>query len=100
MVPWGDAVEVRAEVTGEPTYSSFWLSDPQRLVIDIEDAELRAVASDLNQADPHPLIRRVRAAQNSFEPARVRLVVETSREGPVEISSSADGVSVRLSPAP
>ncbi|MDA0204250.1 MAG: AMIN domain-containing protein [Acidobacteria bacterium] len=100
LVPWGQAIEILAEVQGQPQYRSFWLTNPDRLVIDVEDAELRVSPSELSRASPHPLIRQLRAAQNSFEPARVRIVVETVRDGPVEITANGVGISVKISPAP
>jgi hypothetical protein len=100
LVPWGQAIEILAEVQGQPQYRSFWLTNPDRLVIDVEDAELRVSPSELSRAGPHPLIRQLRAAQNSYEPALVRIVVETERDGPVEITASGVGISVKLSPAP
>jgi AMIN domain len=100
LVPWGEAIEVLAEVQGQPEYRSFWLTNPDRLVLDVEDSELHVAASELTRQNPHPLIRQLRAAQNSFEPPLVRIVVETERDGPVEITSSAAGISVKLSPAP
>lgn len=100
LVPSGQAIEVLAEVQGQPEYRSFWLTNPDRLVIDLEDAELHVSPGELSQPSSHPLIRQVRAAQNSFEPPLVRIVVETQREGPVEITANAAGISVKLSPAP
>lgn len=100
LVPWGEAIEVLAQVQGQPQYRSFWLANPDRLVIDVEDAELRVSTAELSRTSPHPLIRQLRAAQNSFEPPLVRIVVETERDGPVEITATAAGISVKLSPAP
>ncbi len=100
LVPEGQAIEVLAEVQGQPEYRSFWLTNPDRLVIDLEDAELRVPSDELSQPSSHPLVRQLRAAQNSFEPPLVRIVVETGREGPVEITTAAAGISVKLSPAP
>lgn len=100
LVPWGQAIEILAEVQGQPQYRSFWLANPDRLVIDVEDAELRVSPAELSRTNPHPLIRQLRAAQNSFEPPLVRIVVETERDGPVEITANAAGISVKLSPAP
>lgn len=100
LVPEGQAIEVLAEVQGQPEYRSFWLKNPDRLVIDLQDAELRVPPGELSQPSSHPLIRQLRAAQNSYEPPLVRIVVETGREGPVEITAAAAGISVKLSPAP
>lgn len=100
LVPWGEAIEILAQVQGRPRYRSFWLANPDRLVIDIEDAELRVAPSELSRTSPHPLVRQLRAAQNSFEPPLVRIVVEAERDGPVEITAAAAGISVKLSPAP
>jgi hypothetical protein len=76
------------------------LANPDRLVVDIEGAELRVAPDELSRSNPHPLIRQLRAAQNSFEPPRARIVVEAERDGPVEITATAAGISVKLSPAP
>lgn len=101
LVEWGDAIEVFVDVAGTPEYRSFWVNNPDRLVIDLEDAELRVPNAELNRSDVHPLISQLRAAQNSFDPPLVRIVVQTAREeGPVEITPSADGISVKLAPAP
>jgi hypothetical protein len=100
LIPWGQSIEILAEVQGQPQYRSFWLTNPDRLVIDVEDAALRVAPSELSRTSPHPLIRQLRAAQNSFEPPLVRIVVETDRDGPVEITAAAVGISVKLSPAP
>lgn len=100
LIPWGSAIEILAQVQGRPPYRSFWLNNPDRLVIDVEDSELRVSAAELSRTNPHPLIRQLRAAQNSFEPPVVRIVVETDRDGPVEITDNAAGISVKLSPAP
>ena len=100
LIPWGQAIEVLAEVQGQPEYRSFWLANPDRLVIDVDEAELRVSPVELSRTSPHPLIRQLRAAQNSFEPPLVRIVVETERDGPVEITTNAAGISVKLSPAP
>lgn len=100
LVPSGPAIEVLAEVQGQPEYRSFWLSNPVRLVIDLEDAELRVPPDELSQPGAHPLLRQVRAAQNTFEPPLVRIVVEPEGEGPVELTTGAAGISVKLSPAP
>jgi hypothetical protein len=100
LVPWGQAIEILAEVQGLPEYRSFWLTNPDRLVIDVEDAVLRVAPAELSRTSPHPLIRQLRSAQNSFEPPLVRIVVETERDGPVEVTATAAGISVKLSPAP
>lgn len=101
LVEWGDAIEVVVDIAGNPEYRSFWVNNPDRLVIDLEDAELRVTNAELNRSDVHPLISQLRAAQNSFDPPLVRIVVQTARdEGPVEITPSADGISVKLAPAP
>jgi hypothetical protein len=101
LVEWGEAIEVFVDVAGTPEYRSFWVNNPDRLVIDLEDSELRVSNSELNRSDVHPLISQLRAAQNSFDPPLVRIVVQTARsEGPVEITPSSDGISVKLTPAP
>jgi hypothetical protein len=100
LIPWGSAIEILAQVQGRPPYRTFWLNNPDRLVIDVEDSELRVSAAELSRTNPHPLIRQLRAAQNSFEPPVVRIVVETDRDGPVEITDNNAGISVKLSPAP
>lgn len=101
LVEWGEAIEVFVDVEGAPEYRSFWVNNPDRLVLDLEDAELRVSAAELSRSDVHPLISQLRVAQNSFDPLVVRIVVETARnEGSIEITAASGGISVKLAPAP
>lgn len=100
VTPSGAGVQVIADVEGKPEYRSFWLSEPDRLVLDIDSAELRVSTAELTRSNPHPLIRQLRAAQNSFDPPRVRIVLETSRTAPTEITATTAGISVKVIPAP
>ena len=101
LVEWGEAIEVFVDIEGAPEYRSFWVNNPDRLVLDLEDAELRVSAAELSRSDVHPLIRQLRVAQYSFDPPIVRLVVETARnEGPIEVTAASGGISVKLAPAP
>jgi hypothetical protein len=94
LVEWGEAIEVFVDVEGAPEYRSFWVNNPDRLVLDLEDAEL-------SRSDVHPLISQLRVAQNSFDLPIVRIVVETVRnEGPIEITAAFGGIPVKLAPAP
>jgi hypothetical protein len=96
IVPWGDAAEVFISVSGAE-YSTFRLENPPRFVVDIQNAELRIPSRRRNLSVDHAAIGQVRAAQNSFDPALVRVVIETASSAP-EVSTTPTGISVKLGP--
>lgn len=59
-------------------YSVFELTNPQRLVIDISDQTLQ-LAKDNIELD-HPLIKKIRASQLSWQPKVVRLVLDLNQK--------------------
>ncbi len=94
IVPWGESAEVFISVSGAQ-YSTFRLASPPRLVVDIENAMLSVPSNKRNMSVDHAAIRQIRSAQNSFDPALVRVVIETDVSD-AEVTATANGISVKL----
>jgi hypothetical protein len=84
-----------------PRASSFNVENPRRVVIDIPGVRLQAPGATRNEAvDSSPLVRRLRIAQNTLNPPLVRVVLEVDAFPEVDVSSSAAGLAIRVTPAP
>lgn len=77
---------VEVSLSGQASYNSFTLSDPSRLVLDVEGAVLRS------RPDPIPIndgvVDRIRVAQ--FNPSVVRVVFDLSRPTSYTIVQTED----------
>jgi|GEM_PF-2873056 len=73
--PLGRQLEVFLGVQdGEVDISTFNLDNPGRIVVDVKNARLETRTRILNVG--HPLLQKIRIAQNLFDPPRVRLVMD------------------------
>jgi cell wall-associated NlpC family hydrolase len=72
--PESRTVRVAVESDTEPVYKDFELPDPDRVVLDLQDAAFPANKFEATVGDG--LVARLRAAQNSIDPAVTRVVVD------------------------
>lgn len=73
--PLGRQLEVFLRVEGaDVDISTFNLDNPGRIVVDVKNARLEMRAG--SRSVSHPLLQKVRIAQNLFDPPRVRLVMD------------------------
>ncbi|MCK4594151.1 AMIN domain-containing protein, partial [bacterium] len=99
--PASRMVTITVESDTEPTYKDFELADPDRVVLDLEDAVFPANKFEAPVGDG--LVARIRAAQNSIDPAVTRIVVdlESGVSGyTVGVTGSAPTWSVNLTTIP
>jgi len=100
VTPLADRVDIFLEMPNAPPATSFQVDNPPRIVFDIPGARLLVPDSARNQTVDSPLIRRVRIAQNAFDPPLVRLVLEVDSFPSTAVSTSQVGLSIRVTPAP
>ncbi|HLS90107.1 MAG TPA: N-acetylmuramoyl-L-alanine amidase [Limnochordia bacterium] len=81
---------IRLDVTGQPSYEIYRLTDPDRLVVDLRDTSL--VAGPVTVGPLEGPVTRVRAAQNQPEIARV--VLDVASDIPVEVLPGEEGLLV------
>jgi len=73
--PLGRQLEIFLGVEqGEVDISTFNLDNPGRIVVDVKNARLETSTRRLTVN--HPLLQKIRIAQNLFDPPRVRLVMD------------------------
>lgn len=99
VTPLADRVDIFLEMSDAPTVSGFHVEDPPRVVFDIPGARLQVAHSLRNQAIDSPLVHRLRIAQYTFDPPLVRMVLEVGSFPSTEVSASAAGLSIRVTPA-
>ena len=83
-------------VEGETEVSTFNLDAPPRIVVDLANARLDTRKRNLEVG--HSLLRRIRVAQNSFDPPRVRLVLETGSTPDMVIVDRSGGFAFLVTP--
>ena len=65
-------------MSGRPSYNKFQLNNPDRVVIDIDNARVGLRRSNLVQNVDHPLVRRIRVGQFKQAPWVARLVLDVT----------------------
>lgn len=91
----GGAAVIEIKTTQPVQFKPFMLHRPDRLVIDLQDAEARRTER-IAPAQPGAL-KDVRVAQFSVSPSRVvRVVADLATERPFEIQAQPSGVRVRI----
>lgn len=72
--PLGSQLRIFLSVKGECDVKTFNLDNPGRVVVDVEPARLAMRTRTFEVG--HPLIQRIRVAQNQLDPPKVRLVMD------------------------
>ena len=94
--PAGSGLDVFFAIRGEPNFRVIRVDNPSRLAVDIDQARLTIApqnrASDLD----HPLVTKIRIAQNQLDPPRIRAVIEVSSFPSVESRVDAEGITLEL----
>ena len=98
-VTQGSLVQVVVLANGSPTYNTFQVDNPNRVVIDIPGFHVEIPTDQRSQAITHPSIKRVRVGQYQDNPPVSRLVFDVVSFPDVEISSQPGSLRIRLSPA-
>lgn len=71
-------LKMTAVMSGRPSYNKFRLNNPDRIVIDIDNARVGLRRSNLVQNVDHPLVRRIRVGQFKQGPWVARLVLDVT----------------------
>ena len=90
--------EIRVTTSGRATAKAFGLSNPARLVCDIQGATVAVSPMVGEVAGGRGGVSRVRYSQFQLEPPVARIVVDLDRLREHEIESSTNAVVIRLSP--
>jgi N-acetylmuramoyl-L-alanine amidase len=102
-----DSEQVFIQSSGKIAPRIFYLSQPDRLVIDLPYASF---AQTLNGAEPaqngeiasaHPLVQKIRYAHFSNDPSTIRIVLDLTQPAQYEIiqQSASDAISIRIKSA-
>lgn len=95
--PLGRQLEVFLGVQdGEVDISTFNLDNPGRIVVDVKNARLETRTRILNVG--HPLLQKIRIAQNLFDPPRVRLVMDVGEMPDMVIVDRSGGFVFLVTP--
>ena len=94
----GDRLRVFVATGSKPEYRSFRLDDPPRWVIDLPGVQVAVERSQRELSVSHPLVRRVRVAQNSLTPLKARVVLDLVGRPEVEILPQINGLYVIVAP--
>ncbi len=94
----GDEVAIVVRADGRLNHRDFLVPNPDRLVVDMDDAtnRIRASGIDVNRGG----VTRVRLSQFSLTPRVVRLVVDLQRTTPHRVVDAADGLTILLGVRP
>jgi type IV pilus secretin PilQ/predicted competence protein len=97
----GDAVAIRARMTGPAVTQVFALDNPPRLVVDLFDTVLATGNRTLPVGDPAASVQKVRVGQfQAGDPRAItRLVFDLKEAGPYSLESGPDGLVVSFYPA-
>ena len=98
QVTQGNVVQVVLLGNGRPTYTTFQIDNPNRVVIDIPNFQVEIPLDQRSQAISHPYIKRVRVGQHRRNPPVSRVVFDVVSFPQVEISSRTGSLRIRLSP--
>ena len=99
QVTQGSLVQVVVLTNGSPTYKTFQIDNPNRVVIDIPGFRVEIPTDQRSQAITHPSVKRVRVGQHRVNPPVARVVFDVVSLPDVEISSHPGSLRIRLSPA-
>lgn len=94
----GDRLRVFVATGSKPEYRSFRLDDPPRWVIDLPGVQVALERSQRELSVSHPLVQRVRVAQNSLTPLKARVVLDLVGRPEVEILLQINGLYVIVAP--
>jgi hypothetical protein len=94
----GDRLRVFVATGSKPAYRSFRLDDPPRWVIDLPGVQVAVERSQRELSVSHPLVRRVRVAQNSLTPLKARVVLDLVGRPEVEMLPQINGLYVIVAP--
>jgi type IV pilus assembly protein PilQ len=93
IAPAGHETEITVLVQGDVSVTDFMLTNPPRLILDLEGAR-HALARETYEAVGRGGVVRVRSSQ--FRPDVVRLVFDLTAKLEYDVDSTADGVHVRF----
>ena len=99
VTPLADRVDIFLEMSDAPRVDSFNVESPPRVVVDIPGTLLQVADGLRNQPVDSPLVSRLRIAQNTFDPPRVRLVLDVPAFPSTRVIASADGLSIQVTAA-
>ena len=95
--PLGRQLEVFLGVEGaDVAISTFNLDNPGRIVVDVKNAKLEMRAG--SRSVSHPLLQKIRIAQNLFDPPRVRLVMDVGEMPDMVIVDRSGGFVFLVTP--
>lgn len=94
----GDRLRVFVATGSKPEYRSFRLDDPPRWVIDLPGVQVALERNQRELSVGHPLVQRVRVAQNSLTPLKARIVLDLVGRPEVEILPQINGLYVIVAP--
>ena len=94
----GDRLRVFVATGSKPEYRSFRLDDPPRWVIDLPGVQVALERSQRELSVSHPLVQRVRVAQNTMTPLKARIVLDLVGGPEVEILPQNNGLYVIVAP--
>ena len=99
QVTQGNLVQVVIMTEGTPTYTTFRVDSPNRVVIDIPGFRVAIPKPQRSQPISHPSMERVRVGQYQADPPVSRIVFDVVSFPDVQISSRPGSLRIRLSPA-
>ena len=99
QVTQGNLVQVVIMTEGTPTYTTFRVDNPNRVVIDIPGFRVAIPKPQRSQPISHPSMERVRVGQYQADPPVSRIVFDVVSFPDVQISSRPGSLRIRLSPA-
>ncbi|ERI07523.1 N-acetylmuramoyl-L-alanine amidase family protein [Aneurinibacillus aneurinilyticus] len=85
---------ISIQISGKTEAKSFTMSEPNRIVVDVQNATLATASSAVPGQGTHPAIQNVRFSQ--FEPDVVRVVVELAGSAKYDLVQSASKVELKL----
>ena len=90
--------EIRLDTTGKPATKAFGLSNPARLVVDLQGVKVAMSPMVGEISGGREGVSRVRYSQFQLDPPVARIVIDLDRLREYELESTADAVVVRLAP--
>ena len=94
--PAGDGLDVFFAIRGEPTFRVIRVDGPSRLAVDIDQSRVTIARQNRQSEVDHPLVTRIRIAQNQLEPPRIRAVLEVPSFPSVKSRVDANGITLEL----
>lgn len=92
----GGVVTIDISVTGAMPYRTLQLSDPDRLVVDLQGAHEAGLKGEYPAQSP--LLKRVRASQWKSDPAVVRVVADLKGHPSFNVTKQPSGIRIELKP--